>query len=47
MTLVIFEGVYDYINILREMKVYNLHGRKHLLDDDYNNDIKSSIFNSY
>lgn len=43
----IFESLYDYVNILREMKVYNLHGRKHLLNDDYNNDINSSIINNY
>lgn len=41
------EGTYACINILREKKVYNLYGIKHFLDDDYNNDMKSSIYSRY
>lgn len=38
MTSIVFEDIYGRINILIEMKVYNLHGRNHVLDDN-NNDI--------
>lgn len=38
-----FEGLCEYVNILREVKVHHLRGGKHLRDDDYYNDISSSF----
>jgi hypothetical protein len=35
------------MNIWEENKVYTLHGRPHVLNNDYNSNINSFIFNSY